>query len=103
MNVFDVDTVGSCTVFEDDLLQEHECSLMLCMLPHLQQPGVPDDNDDLAKMEAVQPSRIEVQDRMTNLRLLCVCSVPKRPTVSCNSSIQGVHAQCKCCLWPLMN
>ena len=67
MNVFDVDTVGSCTVFEDDLLQEHECSLMLCMLPHLQQPGIHDDNNDLARMEVVQLSQLKVEGKMTSL------------------------------------
>ena len=35
MDVLDVDTRGCCIVLEDDLLQEHEGALVLCMLPHL--------------------------------------------------------------------
>ena len=36
MNVFDVDAGGGCIILEDDLLQEHECALVFCVLPHLQ-------------------------------------------------------------------
>ena len=73
MNVLDVDTVGSCTVLEDDLLQEHESSLMLCMLPHLQQPGNHNDND-LARMGAIQQRHLVVKDGMTGRQILCACT-----------------------------
>ena len=36
MDVLDVDASSCCIVFQDDLLKEHECALMLCMLPDLQ-------------------------------------------------------------------
>ena len=35
MNILDVDASGSRIILEDDLLQEHESTLVLCMLSDL--------------------------------------------------------------------
>lgn len=75
MDVLDVDTVGRCTVFEDDLLQEHEGSLVLCMLSHLQQPGI---HDHFTRMETVQQRHPQVTlvftDGMIGVPVLCACT-----------------------------
>lgn len=35
MDVLDIDACRSCVVLQDDLLQEHEGTLVLSVLPHL--------------------------------------------------------------------
>ena len=37
MDVFDVDAAAGSVVLQYDLLKEHECPLVLCMLSDLQQ------------------------------------------------------------------
>lgn len=75
MDVFDVDTVGSCTVLEDDLLQEHEGSLVLCMLSHLQQQGI---HVDFKEMETMQHEHLQVTDRMTGVQTLRACTCARK-------------------------
>lgn len=88
VDVFDVDAVGSGTVFEDDLLQEHERSLVLCMLPHLYQQGI---NKAFTRTKTVQQRHPQVTDGLTGVQILFACKIHSRLLLK-----QSDHPQCRC-------